>query len=161
MRTSKAFTLIELLITLSIVSVMACLSTLSFSSIYQKESAASITQQLFNGLNFARIESIKRNKRVNICGSSDFTQCDGNWNNGFLIYVDINADGCFSKEDKLLRVQQYKNHSINIMTGKRSYFQFIPNGQCTTRGTIKIKTTQGAHYAVVIYDSGRARIEYS
>tara|TARA_R110002110_G_scaffold271566_1_gene486947 strand:+ start:45676 stop:46179 length:504 start_codon:yes stop_codon:yes gene_type:complete len=156
----KAFTLIELLITLSIVAIVLGLAIPSLTNRVQKESAGSTTQKMFHILHFARMEAIKRNQNVIVCGTSDFKSCSHNWSHGMMAYVDFNKDGSFNEQDLVLRVNKPNSNLTQIDSGKVNTIKYAGNGRCLTRCTINIKTKEKLRNTIVLYDSGRARIEY-
>lgn len=156
----KAFTLVELLVTLAITAIVVALAAPPLTSRMQKESATSATQKMFHILHFARIEAIKRNQNVIVCGTSDYKSCSNNWSKGMMAYVDFNKDGTFNHQDVVLRVNKPKTNLTQIDSGNVTAIKYVGNGRCLTRCTIRIKTQNKLRNAIVIYDSGRARIEH-
>lgn len=151
----KALTLIELLLVLVMLSLIVVFTDSSLLSLLQKQSTQSSSQRFFADLQFARSEAIKRNQQVHVCPTLDATQCANEWSDMYLIYVqdkqrqtqpvEILRVNCFSKN---LRIT-HSNHALISYNG---------DGSCLTRTTLWLQN--GAHaQKVVIYDSGRARIE--
>lgn len=93
----RGFSLIELLVTISIVAILAALVAPSFTNILAKQRVNSASSQLFSDLNLARIESIKRNRHVLACPSNTAgTGCltgTNTWTQGWLVCVDADSDG--------------------------------------------------------------------
>jgi type IV fimbrial biogenesis protein FimT len=94
----QGFTMVELMVSVSIAAILAVMAAPSFSSFISKGRADSASKQMFSDLNMARVESIKRNRRVLVCPSpntSTITGCaTGNsWANGWVMCVDGDNDG--------------------------------------------------------------------
>jgi type IV fimbrial biogenesis protein FimU len=63
---SKGFTLVELLITVSLVAILAAIALPNFSSIIQNSRADTEVSDLQRALNFARLEAINRGVNIQI-----------------------------------------------------------------------------------------------
>jgi len=92
---NRGFTLIELMITVSIAAVLATLAVPSMTSFLTSMRLSSASSLLYGDLNLARAEAIKRNTRVLMCPSSNGTSCatGTNWAVGWILCVDANSDG--------------------------------------------------------------------
>lgn len=156
----KGFSIIELLITLSILAIIAGLSSNTFVGRIQKESSETIAQQIFHSLHFARMQAIKANQVVSVCGTSDFQNCSLDWTQGSMVYIDMNRDGKFSTEDIILRINKHKPNMAQVTPGNVVSIKYAPDGRCTTRSTLIIHNNGTPTCKIVVYDSGRARIEY-
>ncbi|MGE4348232.1 MAG: GspH/FimT family pseudopilin [Candidatus Berkiella sp.] len=156
----KGFSLLELLIALSILAIIMGLSSSAFVGRIQKESSETIAQQIFHSLHFARMEAIKANQIVSVCGTSDFQSCSLDWTQGSMVYIDVNRDGTFSSEDTILRINKHKPNLVQVTSGKVISIKYAPDGRCTTRSTLIIHNNNTPACKIVVYDSGRARIEY-
>lgn len=90
LKNQKAFTLIELMVTMSVLAVIIGMAVPSFSGIVANNRSASLGEELNSVLNVARSEALKRSNRVSICASSDGISClaAGKWNKGWLVFVD-------------------------------------------------------------------------
>lgn len=89
-KNQKAFTLIELMVTLSILAIVMALAIPSFKSSVANNRSAGAGGELVTALNIARGEAIKRGSYVTICASDNGTSClsAGNWAKGWLIFAD-------------------------------------------------------------------------
>ncbi|MCD6025693.1 MAG: prepilin-type N-terminal cleavage/methylation protein [Solimicrobium sp.] len=81
----NGFTLVELLIVLSIVAVLAGLAAPSFSDLIASRSVKSAALELFSSLLRARSEAITRNATVTLAPVS------GNWQNGWQVISTTNT----------------------------------------------------------------------
>jgi type IV fimbrial biogenesis protein FimT len=78
MRQAHGFTLIELMITMTIVAIVATIAAPSFTAIIRNNQITTEANRLITGLKLARSEAIKRSAPVTACLSSVTTSCDGN-----------------------------------------------------------------------------------
>ncbi len=86
---NKGFTLVELIITLTIAGILAGLAAPSMFSFVASNRLASQINELIVDTNFARSEAIKRVTDTGICATTvNGTACavGGNWANGWLVY---------------------------------------------------------------------------
>jgi type IV fimbrial biogenesis protein FimT len=92
LKTQKAFTLIELMVTLSVFGVLAFLALPSFQKQIANNQSLLLSDEMTAALNFARTEAIKRGKFVTLCpANADGTNCGTDWLNGWLVVVDTAA----------------------------------------------------------------------
>lgn len=107
---SGGYTLIELLIVVSIVSVLAAISAPAFQETIEATTTNSQVKVMLTTLNLARSEAIKRGQDVAICASDDGTDCDADaWSEGWMVFVDNNGDadgaaGSVDAGDEIIRV---------------------------------------------------------
>lgn len=91
----KGFTLVELLITISVAAILAALAAPSFKGFVAKQGVSSASNEIFSALNLARMEAVKRNRHVLVCPSNSAgTGClTGNiWTQGWLVCVDADSN---------------------------------------------------------------------
>jgi type IV fimbrial biogenesis protein FimT len=108
----RGFTLIEVLVTLTVMAVLLAVVVPSFQSAFLSNRLASYANSWMASAQVARAEAIKRNKQVVLCRSEDGDTCtaSGSWQKGWIVCVDDGAvdppvaDGtCASGETKLLK----------------------------------------------------------
>lgn len=89
---SKGFSLVELMITISILAIIVSMAAPSFNSSILNNRIDSTTKNLYTTLIFARSEAVKRNKKIHICqAKSDRSGCEANttdWSAGWLVVLD-------------------------------------------------------------------------
>ena len=90
------FTLVELMVSLSVLLFLLGMAAPSFSVLINNSRVKSSTSALASDLGFARSEAIMRNVPVLVCAKSpSSSNCTStvNWQSGWLICVDANDDG--------------------------------------------------------------------
>jgi type IV fimbrial biogenesis protein FimT len=88
-------TVIEALIAFSVIAVIFLVATPRVSSLVQDQYIKNAGSNLYEGLSLAKHEAAKRHSTVRMCPSSDGLSCraDGDWNKGWLVFTDGNANG--------------------------------------------------------------------
>lgn len=90
--TARGFTLIELMVTLSILVVLATLAAPSFVSFLRNSELTSFTNKLVAATNTARSEAMKTGRNAYIIPASD-----ASWSKGWRVFVDMNSNGSFDE----------------------------------------------------------------
>jgi type IV fimbrial biogenesis protein FimT len=129
----RAFTLTEMMVTLVILCILAILAIPSLSRLAANTRMSTEASELLSMLHLTRSEAIKRNHRVTICKSRDGKHCsqEGDWSQGWIIYVDGAAIGMRDENDILLRVHGALSRSSTLTgnTHVADYISYLPNGQ--------------------------------
>lgn len=85
LRNSAAFSLNELLIALSLISLLGMWAAPNFAAFLQAQRSLALTQLIAGHLTQARIHSALHQRDVEICGSSDGVNCDNQWHSGWAL----------------------------------------------------------------------------
>lgn len=90
MKTQNGFTLIELMITVSLLAVMMTLGVPAFQSTIQSNTVAAKSNAFLSAVKIARSEATKRRDSVIICASDTQTNCNNTngWSDGWIVFVD-------------------------------------------------------------------------
>jgi type IV fimbrial biogenesis protein FimT len=101
----SGFGLIEIMVVLSISSILAGALAPSFISFFTSLQIKTATDSLFNDLMLAKSEAIKRNSRVAICKSTDVHSCtsSGGWEHGWIIFHDVNNSGTREPTEEIVK----------------------------------------------------------
>lgn len=75
----KGFTMIELTITIAILSITAAVGIPSMSQFNQKQHLTADIITVKGMINFARNEAIKNNKNIKLCGLASEKECQKDW----------------------------------------------------------------------------------
>lgn len=92
---NSGFTLIELIITLTIAGILMAVAVPGLKSFVSSNRLTAQINDLIADINLARSEAIKRNTDAGVCVSSAGTSCtaSGNWSNGWRAYYICPTDG--------------------------------------------------------------------
>lgn len=98
------FTLIELMVTISIAAIGMAIAYPSFTGVLRSNRVATGTNAVIASFNLARTEAIRSNRGGGVCPSTDGTECSGtDWNVGVLVFTDRDADRKWSAGDTAIR----------------------------------------------------------
>ncbi|MCK5898126.1 MAG: GspH/FimT family pseudopilin [Methylococcales bacterium] len=124
----SGFTIIELLITVSILGILTSMGLPSFMGTINSTRLTTKANELIASLNFARSEAIKRNQSVYVASVNASGQ---KWENGWTIYIDNNSNKVFDKNsDTLLKEYQALESSYTLRTGGniKGWLVYEPTG---------------------------------
>ncbi|MCW2314227.1 GspH/FimT family pseudopilin [Rhodoferax antarcticus] len=91
----SGFTLIELMVTLSVLVVLMALAVPSFQSMMASSTVTTTTNDLLTTLAQARSNAVRRGARVTVCKSANGSQCvtTGDWEQGWIMFNDDDHAG--------------------------------------------------------------------
>lgn len=135
---NKGFTLVELMVTISIVAILAVVAVPAFSDMVKNNRMVSVRNNLLNAIQYARSEAVSRNRSVSICPSTDQLTCaaTNDWATGWIVFEDT-ATGATATVDTIIRVYEGVN-GFNVdfvSTGVATtddFFRFQPTGMLDT-----------------------------
>ena len=105
MKRNAAFTLIELMITLTILSLVMAIGVPSMRDFIKNDRLTTQINTLVGHLAYARSEAALRHQSVVVCASGTGTSCSTtNWASGWIIFVDSDNNSDFSAGEDMLRV---------------------------------------------------------
>ena len=132
-KSSTGYTLLELMITLTVAGILMGVAVPSFTSVIDSNRLTTYANDLVTSLNFARSEAIKRNLRVSLCKSSTGSSCNisNNWAQGWIVFTDPNNNGIYNSSNTLLRVQANKPNTTTMVgdTSVANYISYMASGQ--------------------------------
>ena len=140
------FTLLELIIVVTIGGILLAIAVPSFDSMIRNNRLTAYTNDLVTAMNLARSEAVKRGGSVTV-RKVDATSCTAtgaNWEDGWDIFVDVNGNGICNAGaggDTLVKTYvalnaPYTLRGNNNGTGIdiRNFVTFTPNGEITPVG---------------------------
>jgi type IV fimbrial biogenesis protein FimT len=109
-RDASGFTMIELIITMSIVAILLAIGIPSFKYVTVSNRISTEVNALLGDMQFARSEAIKEGLPVTVCSSVDGLNCNGGgvWQSGWMVFLDSSGnqgDQIRQGNESILRVQ--------------------------------------------------------
>jgi len=156
------YTLLELLVTVSLMTITILLAIPSWLDWINTAETATQVNQLIAAINFARSEAIKRNTPVSMCQSVDGKRCSGNWNDGYLIFINKDkADQIPAAANRLRFYRHLSSRGMLIWHGK-GMFNISPLGYLFVQNSVfsycpKNKDPRFAR-EIIISTTGRIRV---
>lgn len=139
MNKNKGFTLIELMVALTVFAVMVAVGIPQLTHLTNNNRMVSEINTISATLALARSESVKRGRIVTICGSTDGTACDtSNWESGWLVFMDIDKDNTFDNGDGDVKLKigsaLSAGNTLRLLKSDNSgVLQFKPDGTLRDR----------------------------
>lgn len=155
------FTLIELMVTLSVLLILITVGVPSLSGYLQSQRLNTTTQLIKDSYSQARYEAVTGKKAVTLCPLDiNATTCGNNWDVGIMVYIDQNNDGVYAAADNDQRLRQVGfPDGVTASIPGRTQVRLSTAGTTTDTGTFTVavsgSTTQKT---LVISSSGRIRL---
>lgn len=142
------YTLVELLIALVILAVLTTTAVFFFSG---RNASANPAFELYQDLQLARSEAIKRQTQVMICPTDASHQCTFEWNQSYKIYL--------KDKDKIIDLKHTELvcDRITCKTSLNQPIIFSSSGMCLQQGSLWIYKRK-AISQLIFLRSGRIRI---
>lgn len=123
-RNSTGFTLIELMVTLMVVSILSFVAVPSIKNILKDHRLSGYTNDLIADLSHARSEAVKRVAPITICKTLDpqaspacNTTVGNAWTTGRITFIDADSDGVIDAGETVLRIRQGLDDQNCIIKG--------------------------------------------
>ena len=159
----QGLTLIELLMTMAVMSILFGLGLPSFDGLMIRSKVSAEQRQLVTLLNSARQTAVLSNQVVTICPSAGASRCLNGWSEGYLAFIDENADRSLDPGERI--IFQFKTQDENIHISWRAFghkqsLQWLPSGITNHQnGSFEICYKNEAKYAraLILTKTGRIR----
>ena len=152
-RYQSAFSLIELLIVLTIITALFSLAPPYLNRLIERSHFALLQARLLNALYATKAMAVARNQTVLLCGSRDGAHCDGDWNASWLIVT--------SDAQHVLQVFNGDHYKVDVHFAanfeSRQGVPFNAQGGSGKQGRF-VLTLNNHHAELILIESGRLRI---
>ncbi|WKB52417.1 GspH/FimT family pseudopilin [Eleftheria terrae] len=138
---SAGFTLIELMVTVTVVAIVMALAAPSMQAFLTSRAIASHVDAFGSAVRLTRSEALKRSGTASMCMSVTTEEAaptcaadeDGGWHSGWLVFADPDGDGAYTAEsEELIAVQQPLTSSGGVTWNANSTsITFRANGLAT------------------------------
>lgn len=155
MNINKGFTLIELMITVAIMSIMLTIGLPSFQSIIASSRLTSSANAMVSALQLARAEALKQHKTVVI------RKKDNDWAKGWEVFVDdLIENKTFDPGETVLVISSSDavSPTVTVVATYSNYVSYGANGRVNQAGHFTFCSDSDFH-SVVIAATGRVRVE--
>ena len=127
------FTLIELIITLTIAAILLTVAVPGMSRFINNNRLSTVANDFIGDLSLARSEALKRGSQAGMCKGSA-SGCAGAgtpWADGWIVFADVDENETWSANDILLRVREAlpPNTAITVSTGSDNPIIYGSQGQ--------------------------------
>ena len=156
----KGFTLIELIVSISITSILVAIAVPNFNEFIIKMRVDNEISKLHRMLLITRNAAINSGQKTIICPLDNSLQCTTQWQNELSVFVDVNNNKQFDANENIIRIRAEINIGDKLIYGKnRNKITFKPTGQLSglANGTFRYcpqdhkKNSRG----IVVARSGR------
>lgn len=155
-KSCRAFTLIELLIVIAIMSITLMVGMPSMQEIITNTRLTNAANSMVSALQLARAEALKQHKTVVVAKNND-------WINGWSVFVDNNDDNIQNDDEPTLAAFDSLNPNLMVFAGKYpNYASYSENGRINTNGRFSFCSSTGENQnfrSVVLALTGRIHIE--
>jgi type IV fimbrial biogenesis protein FimT len=164
----QGMTLVELIVTLAIMSILLAIAIPGYANFMNFNRLVALTNDLASSLQLARSEAIRRGVRTTVCKSSNpmdaAPACDssGNWQQGWLVFVDGGTKGVVDDGDPILRVHGGVAEAGITASNFSTHASFLPSGGSQGpsglgNGTFYV-CVAASRRSIIINSIGRMRI---
>jgi len=126
----KAFTLIELIVSISITSILAVIAVPNFNEFIVQLRVDNEISQLHRMLLITRNAAINSGHKAIVCPLNTSFQCTGQWQNELSAFVDVNDNKKLDANERVIKIRAEIDISDKLVYGKgRNKITFKPTGQ--------------------------------
>lgn len=165
MKNHKGYSLIELMVTLSIAGILMGYAFPNFNQLKLNNYIESERNRLTVSLHFARNYAVSFQTHVIVCPSLSGQACDNqsNWHQGWIVFSDSNRNKNFDGNDKILRFEdEMKNEILSTSSLYRQKVRYNSMGASPgTNLAINFCDARGKDFAQSIIINNVGRIKQS
>ena len=108
----------ELLVTIAIGAILLSMGVPSLMSVVRDSKLDARASDFVMSLNTARSEAVRRNARATVCSSSNGTQCNNEWEDGWIVFIDDGSTpGTVESGEEIVLVNEGLDQSRYTLQG--------------------------------------------
>lgn len=163
----SGYTLLELLVTLSIIAILSAIAVPSFDGVMNKTKQSSELNGFLSELHLARSEAIKRSRQIVVCPSNNGSDCgaDNTWSLGRIMFIDNNRNNTRDNNDEILRITDAIETGLSIQASANisTNIRYRSDGMAAEVGELTVCDKRGSSsaQAIIINATGRPQISES
>lgn len=161
LRSRRGFTLIELMVALTISTILTLIAVPSFKTTFQNSRMVSQVNNLVFDFNYARSEAIKRDYNVLVCPTTTGTSCvnSTSWATGWMVYFAPPPAAGLGGITILRAEPAIAGNTTLTSTIAGNILTFQPDGSVLAAAPFKMCDARGSAYArdVEVLATGRAQ----
>lgn len=125
----RGFTLIELMVTVTVLAILLMVAIPSFNSALINYRLTSISNTFVASAQLARSEAIKRNSRVTMCKSANGVDCttSGGWQQGWILFQDVDNNAVKGAAEVIIYTESALPANFS-MTFVDNYISYTASG---------------------------------
>lgn len=160
---TKGFTLLELMITLSVLAVLLGLAVPAFTDLWLDSQRTVIVNGFVHSISLARAVALERGHAVSICRSPDGLTCSNqteDWQAGWMVFVNADRDDPPVRDQSEPVLAVYAPWRAGTITSNRRSYSFRPYQHAVVNGTLVFCDRRGPAHAraIIVSIAGRPRI---
>jgi type IV fimbrial biogenesis protein FimT len=157
----KGVTLVELMITVSIVAIILAFVSPSIQSILIKNRIVAEINEISSLIQYARHHAIDEQAQVVVCPSINYSVCTKDWNNPKIAFIDDDASGIRDGAEELL-VTIGATSGTSLMTNTTDIMTFLQTGEARPAAEILLcHKDKEAKYARALSVTLQGRVKMS
>lgn len=147
MKTSRGFTLIELIVTMMVAAIIVAFAVPSFQNMLMNSRLTSQTDALANALNYARSTALNQNVATEICpvGAINSTTCGSAWSAGWMVVLNPVGNPPTPATALLQSIQSPPGAAV--VSSSTTSITFDSRGLATTPAQFVICDSRGSSFA--------------
>ena len=162
MKKALGYSLLELMIVLALVSIVFSIAVPSMRTFTQNDRLTTNINVMVGHLAYARSEAVKRSQQLSVCVSNDAATCTGgDWEDGWIIYIDADADNAFTAGEEVLRVQQALEGNNDITTTMGNQITYDYRGFTNAAGSMLLCDDRSGDLGKTLTVSNTGRVRTS
>lgn len=160
----RGFSLLELILSISILSVLLGLGIPAFQHLLTDTQEQALVANYLHAFNTARYTAVATQRHISLCEMDAENRCTGRWGSRLALFYDADRDGTAKTPSDIiewLELPAAETTQITFRAFRRTNFITLrANGHYRQNGTFRFCTPGNqTGRAIVINVSGRARTE--